>query len=366
MARKRFVTSEMSTDERLAQVAEENPTAALMWPWFITGLDDWGRMTASPMKIKLDIFPAFQFTSQDIEKAIQTYDKYGLVHVYSVKGKKYLAVDPNKYFKYQTYIATKKRYVDGSGIPAPPNPPWEYKFYSDSQYRLGLAKSGSPAPGVADSSQTQALSDPSPSPSPSPSSDKRSSSQPDGATALEHPEPDGNREEKAKLKANNKLYAEDTTEYKLAYLLRSEILTNLPDARVPRASPEGMAKWCAEINRMMRLDKRDPDEIAALIRWVQSDSFWRANILSPKKLRDKWETVKLQAHRKGELDDGRTNGQRSQYPRENQSEFNKIDFSQFEFKEAREAGVPKVPGPRGDPTGERGCSDMPLSGAKEA
>jgi len=37
MARKRFVTSDMSIDEKIADIAAENPVAALMWPWFIIG-----------------------------------------------------------------------------------------------------------------------------------------------------------------------------------------------------------------------------------------------------------------------------------------------------------------------------------------
>lgn len=59
MARKRFITSDMSVDERIAEIAAENPVAALMWPWFITGFDDWGRMEAVPGKIKLSISQRF-------------------------------------------------------------------------------------------------------------------------------------------------------------------------------------------------------------------------------------------------------------------------------------------------------------------
>ncbi len=301
MSRKRSITSEMSTDERLAEVAEQDQNAALMWPWFITGLDDWGRMTASPMKIKLDIFPAFQFTAQDVEKAIQLYDKYGLIHVYSVNGKNYLAVDPNKYFKYQAYIATKKRYVDGSNIPAPPNPPWEYKYLTESEYRLRLAMSSEGQLGLAEPSQVHTLSDPSPSPSPSKDL-KRSSSQPDGATAPDSPEPDCDQEVPENPrhpvpKRGEKVFSEDTKEFQLAHLLRSEIIKNLPEARVPRASPDGLANWCLEINRMIHFDKRDPRDIALIIKWSQTDHFWRSNILSAKKLREKWETLVLQSKR---------------------------------------------------------------------
>src|SRR5690554_2580254 len=65
MARKRFVTSEISTDRKIAKLAEKNPTAAALWTWFITGLDDWGRMNADPVEVKLTIFPAFPYTAED-------------------------------------------------------------------------------------------------------------------------------------------------------------------------------------------------------------------------------------------------------------------------------------------------------------
>ena len=124
MARKRFITSDISTDKKIAILAEENPTAALMWPWIMTNLDDWGRMGADPVEVKLTVFPAFPFTSKDIAKAISLYDKYGLAHYYEVDGKPYLAVNPDTYYKYQTYINKTRKEKDESKIPAPPNPPW--------------------------------------------------------------------------------------------------------------------------------------------------------------------------------------------------------------------------------------------------
>ena len=73
MARKRFVTSEISTDRKVARLAEANPIAAALWPWFITGFDDWGRMSADPIEVKLTIFPAFPYTSDEIAEIIQLY-----------------------------------------------------------------------------------------------------------------------------------------------------------------------------------------------------------------------------------------------------------------------------------------------------
>ena len=112
MARKRFITSDMSIDEKIAEIAAENPVAALMWPWFITGFDDWGRMEAVPVKIKLSIFPAFPYTPKDIEEAIDLYDKHELVYRYEIDGNMYIA-----YFGFLNL--QKQQYVRPSKFPDP-------------------------------------------------------------------------------------------------------------------------------------------------------------------------------------------------------------------------------------------------------
>lgn len=167
MARKRFITSDMSIDEKIASIAAENPTAALMWPWFITGFDDWGRMEANPLKIKLSIFPAFPYTAEDIEKAINLYSEHGLVHRYEVYGKLYLAINPEKFYYYQTYIRGEKREKDGSNCPPPPNPPWEVR--SSSEETLQTNNHSVDARTCAQDSAEARNCIPSPSPSPSPS-----------------------------------------------------------------------------------------------------------------------------------------------------------------------------------------------------
>ena len=74
------------------------------------------------------------------------------------------------------------------------------------------------------------------------------------------------------------------------------MLANLPNAKVPDATPEGLRRWAYDIDLMMRIDCRSPDEIRELIDWSHRDQFWKANILSPGKLREKWDT--LTAHKK--------------------------------------------------------------------
>ena len=78
---------------------------------------------------------------------------------------------------------------------------------------------------------------------------------------------------------------------RLCRLLAGLIFDN--GSRHPTISP----KWLAEMDRMMRLDHRTPEMIEACIRWSQSHSFWRANIQSPTKLREKYDTLRLQALR---------------------------------------------------------------------
>jgi len=169
MARKRFVTSDISIDEKIADIAAENPVAALMWPWFITGFDDWGRMEAVPVKIKLSIFPAFPYTAKDIKEAIDLYDKYGIVHKYEVDGKEYIAIEPEKYYKYQTYIRGEKREKDGSNCPPPPNPPWGNAKDSAEEQTEHDRRADARTCTQVSADERNCI--PSPSPSPSPSKD---------------------------------------------------------------------------------------------------------------------------------------------------------------------------------------------------
>ena len=125
MSRKRSITSDISIDERIADIAEENPIAALMWPWFLTGFDDWGRMDATPRKIKLSIFPAFSFNIAEIRSTIDVYAEANLVYLYEHDGSVYIAIRPSTWLKYQPYLrGTKYSEKDSSRIPPPQTPPW--------------------------------------------------------------------------------------------------------------------------------------------------------------------------------------------------------------------------------------------------
>jgi hypothetical protein len=282
MARKRFVTSDMSIDEKLADIAAENPVAALMWPWFITGFDDWGRMEAVPVKIKLSIFPALPYTSDEIAEVIQLYHKHEIAFYYEVDGKPYLAVNPDTWLKYQTYIRKDKLEKQNSKIPEPKNAPW----VAENNTADDLATKN-----VANlQSATINVLSPSPSPSPSPTGNISTSEHgPD--TTQSQPDEKTKEPEKPKKTRQIPLFDEATEQYKLAMFMRQCILSNLPKAKVPKPTPEGLRRWTYDIDLMMRIDCRSPDEIRELIDWSHRDPFWKANILSPGKLREKWDTL---------------------------------------------------------------------------
>lgn len=61
--------------------------------------------------------------------------------------------------------------------------------------------------------------------------------------------------------------------------------------------PRITKKWLDSARLMIDRDGRTPDQVHAAIEWVHNSEFWRANILSIPKLREKWDTLKLQAER---------------------------------------------------------------------
>lgn len=95
-------------------------------------------------------------------------------------------------------------------------------------------------------------------------------------------------------KSTKKEFDKDSVQIQLARFMINEMLKIKPDSRVPKNDVKSLQRWAKDIDYMIRLDKREPREIAELFRWAQEDNFWCANIRSPRKLREKWDTLELQ------------------------------------------------------------------------
>ena len=63
--------------------------------------------------------------------------------------------------------------------------------------------------------------------------------------------------------------------------------------------PDVTDKWLADIERLNRIDGYSWEQIESTIRWVQADSFWRSNVLSPSKLRKQFGALQLKMKSSG-------------------------------------------------------------------
>lgn len=81
---------------------------------------------------------------------------------------------------------------------------------------------------------------------------------------------------------------------RLARLLFSEIKKNNPGHKPPNFN-----RWSEDIDKAIRIDGRSVAELEELILFAQGDDFWRVNILSGRKLREKYDKLFLEMHRDG-------------------------------------------------------------------
>jgi len=82
---------------------------------------------------------------------------------------------------------------------------------------------------------------------------------------------------------------------KVAEYLLSKIRASNPKFKQPNISI-----WAKDIDKAIRLDHRTEDELTGCIDWIYSEQgdFWQSNILSGKKLREKFDTMQAQSRSK--------------------------------------------------------------------
>lgn len=88
---------------------------------------------------------------------------------------------------------------------------------------------------------------------------------------------------------NKNIYSPNSNEFRLASYLLNFIKRNNPKAKEP-----DLQKWSKQFNYILRIDKREIEEVKSVIKWCQNDDFWFKNILSPEKLRKHYDQLVLQ------------------------------------------------------------------------
>lgn len=120
-------------------------------------------------------------------------------------------------------------------------------------------------------------------------------------TTIEERKKERREEDNKRIVANPRggsaTYLPDSFEMLCVDSLVRAITDNFPSAKVPETEKEKY-DWCSHIEKMKRLDKRTEEEIREALEYATTDPFWKTNIRSTKKLREKFETLILQARSK--------------------------------------------------------------------
>lgn len=109
-------------------------------------------------------------------------------------------------------------------------------------------------------------------------------------------------------KSRKRIYEDDSPYLQLAKHLYKKISNN------GSIKKPNFQTWADDIRKMVELDERDIGKVGRMIEWCQKDTFWSSNILSAKKLREKYDVMARQANRKPERGYNKPKGRVEELP----------------------------------------------------
>ncbi|KXI52418.1 MULTISPECIES: phage replisome organizer N-terminal domain-containing protein [Bacillus cereus group] len=115
----------------------------------------------------------------------------------------------------------------------------------------------------------------------------------DGTDIEEDKELDIDKEKDKKKKEKPSRHKFETCDTNGAKYLFEKIKGNNPKQKEPNFD-----SWANDFRLMREKDNRELKEIKDVIDWCQADPFWQGNILSPKKLREKFDQLTIQMNSK--------------------------------------------------------------------
>jgi len=96
-------------------------------------------------------------------------------------------------------------------------------------------------------------------------------------------------------------YDEENTYYKMAVYFHEKVSVVANEAGISHLiKKSNMQSWADDMRKLIEIDQVDKHLAKQVIDWVTQDSFWRTNVLSAKKLRDKFVelAIKMNADKK--------------------------------------------------------------------
>ena len=258
----------------------------MLFTWMIPHGDDDGRLQGDVLYIKGIVFPMVDCIVQDVEMWLSDLMENELIEWYEADGEKYVQI--NKWANFQKI--RKERHTP-SNCPPPQTP--DKRQTNDKQEPSGVSPILDQCQAHVDHTPDQCQTDV------KPVSDTCQPHVNQGDDKCHDNREEDNREED---NINNKSQTEGL---RLADLLFSLILENNPSSRLHATGGESRKKkirlWAADMEKLIGIDKQEPSFVEEVMRFSQDDDFWRSNILSGKKLRDKWDqlVMKMKGGRNG-------------------------------------------------------------------
>lgn len=96
----------------------------------------------------------------------------------------------------------------------------------------------------------------------------------------------------ARPKKEERVFDKDSDAYQAAAYLARQIEKNYPDVTPP--TEKDKQRWAADFDKCNRINKRSWDDIADVLHFSQKNTFWRKNILSGKKFREKYDRLLIE------------------------------------------------------------------------
>lgn len=271
MARARNIKPGFFKNEDLAEI---EPLGRLLFAGLWTLADREGRMEDRPKRIKAELLP---YDECNPDALLDELHERGFILRYLVEGERYIAI--TAFDKHQN----PHRNEADSVIPCPELRSADTDHVPEDFVPRTEAVQEMTCTAPADSLFSDSLISESLFPD---SLSKTIVADPDEPDPQPVDAPQDDTESESKGKASAKLFSPAGPEYKLAVYLQDKIKALDPKAREPN-----MQTWAWEIDKMIRIDNRTAAEVKDIIDFAHKDPFWRSNILSPKKLREKATTL---------------------------------------------------------------------------
>ena len=96
----------------------------------------------------------------------------------------------------------------------------------------------------------------------------------------------------ARPKKEERVFDKDSDAYQAASFLARQKEKHYPDLKPPEE--KDLQRWASDFDKCNRIDKRSWDDIADVLHFSQKNTFWRKNILSGKKFREKYDRLLIE------------------------------------------------------------------------